>query len=459
MQNSQLPLKWYKPFAADDAAKVEIPVTTANPLRASQSLGFPPLTMQPPESGGVPPEGEDFNGAMNQVARVAWWMLAGGALPFDNAWANNANIGGYPQGATVAAADLLGEWFSTADNNTNNPDTNGASWVPGYAYGATSLTGLTNANVTLTPAQAAKSTLRLAGALTGNIQIIFPIWLKDWIVINNCTGAFSITCKTAAGSGVVVSQGGGAQIVIGDGTNLSAPLQTSGRLLRTSVYMRIAGVQNISINGGAPTTVGAGTFMPLAATAYAEMDVQGAGSGGAGATGATGGNVSLGAPGCAGSFAKALLPAATVGTSPLVITVGLGSAGGVGGASAVGGTSSVGALVTAPGGTAANTFANQVPPTANGNSVPSTAPTGGNVISAQGYSPNVSIAQSASTAISGAGGAGFFGAGSSGQTLNTNATAATNPGSGGGGVVVNSGGGTATAGAGAPGIIIIREYA
>jgi len=459
MQNSQLPLKWYKPFAADDANKVEIPVTSANPLRASQSLGFPPLTMQPPESGGVPPEGEDFNGAMNQVARVVWWMMGGGALPFDAAWAADANIGGYPQGATVDAADLQGDWISTADNNTNNPDTNGASWVPGYAYGATSIAGLTNANVTLTPAQAAKGTLRLAGTLTGNIQIIFPIWLKDWIVINNCTGAFSVTCKTAAGSGVVVSQGGGAQIVIGDGTNLTAPLQASGRLLRTLVYTRIAGVQNVSINGAAPTTSGAGTYTPLTALAYAELEVQGAGSGGAGATGATGGSVSLGAPGCAGSYARALISAATLGAAPIAITVGLGSAGGVGGASAVGGTSSVGAFATAPGGTAANTFTNQVPPTANGNSVPASAPTGGNVVSIQGFSPNVSIAQSATTAISGAGGAGQFGAGSSGQTLNVNANAATNPGSGGGGVVVNSGGGTATGGAGAPGIVIIREFA
>lgn len=459
MQNSQLPLKWYKPFAADDANKVEIPVTSANPLRASQSLGFPPLTMQPPESGGVPPEGEDFNGAMNQVARVVWWMMGGGALPFDAAWAADANIGGYPQGATVTSADLQGEWISGADNNTNDPDTVGTAWVPGYAYGSTSLTGLTNANVTLTPAQAAKGTIRLAGVLTGNIQIIFPDWLKDWSIINNCTGAFSVTCKTAAGAGVVVPQSGGTQILWGDGTNLNALLQSSGRLLRTLVYSRIAGVQNVSINGGAPTTSGAGTYTPTVGISYADLEVQGGGSGGSGATGAAAGNASLGAPGCAGAYARSLLSAATLGTAAIAITVGLGSAGGVGGASLVGGTSSVGALVTAPGGTAANTLANQTPPTANGNSVPSTAPTGGNVVSVQGYSPNVSIAQSATTAISGAGGAGMFGAGSSGQTYNTNAIAATNPGSGGGGVVVNSGGGTATGGAGAAGIVIIREYA
>lgn len=222
MQNSQLPAKWFKPFAADDANKVEIPVTTPDPTRASQSAGFPPLTMQPPESGGVPPQGEDFNGAMNQVARFVWWALAGGALPFDGTWAANANIGGYPQGAQVAAADLLGSWLSTADNNTNNPDTVGTGWVPGYAYGSTALTGLASSNVTLTPAQAAKSTITLAGTLTANVQVILPPWLKSWAIVNNCTGAFTVTCKTAAGAGVVISQGGGSQVVWGDGVNLLA---------------------------------------------------------------------------------------------------------------------------------------------------------------------------------------------------------------------------------------------
>lgn len=221
MQNSQLPLKWYKPFASDDSAKVEIPVTTADPTRASQSAGFPPLTMQPPESGGVPPQGEDFNGAMNQVARVAWWLLAGGALPFDAAWAGNANIVGYPQGATVASADLQGDWISTADNNTNNPDTVGTGWVPGYNYGSTAV-AVTVADVTLTPAQAAKPILIVSGAMTAARSLIVPAWSKSWIIVNNTTGGFALTIKTAAGAGVVVSQGGGTQVVWGDGVNLIA---------------------------------------------------------------------------------------------------------------------------------------------------------------------------------------------------------------------------------------------
>lgn len=250
MQNSQLPLKWYKPFAADDSAKVEIPVTTSDPERASQSLGFPPLTMQPPESGGVPPQGEDFNGAMNQIARIAWWLLAGGALPFDNAWATNANIVGYPRGAAVDAADLQGEWISTADNNTNNPDTVGTGWVPGYAYGATTV-AMAAANTTLTPAQAAKSIIIITGVLTANVQLIFPSWVRTWTIVNNATGNFSVTCKTAAGSGVVAPPQA-SSTVWGDGTNLLVAGLTNAQV--TGV---VGSVRNLkaATGGGATLTI------------------------------------------------------------------------------------------------------------------------------------------------------------------------------------------------------------
>lgn len=221
MQAASVPLKWYLPFAQNDTNRVEIPVTTSDATRASQSLGFPPLTMQPPESGGVPPQGEDFNGALNQVARVAWWLMAGGPYVYDASFATNTNIGGYPQGARLISADYLGVWVSTADNNQNNPDTNGTGWVPGYAYGTTAVSGLTNTNVTLTPAQAMKPYVTLAGALTGNVSIIVPAWVKEWRVFNNTSGAFTVTVTTAGGSGAVIPQNGSLTVVRGDGTNIN----------------------------------------------------------------------------------------------------------------------------------------------------------------------------------------------------------------------------------------------
>lgn len=217
---SAIPLKWYVPFANGDSARVELPVTTADPTRASQTLGFPPLTMQPPESGGVPPQGEDFNGGMNQVARIAWWALNGGGWPFDATFAANSNINGYPNGAKLQSADFRGDWISAADNNQNNPDTNGTNWVPGFQYGVTNLTGLTGGTVTPTPAQAAKNSITLAGTLTSALTVVLPIWTKNWTITNNTTGAFVVIVKTAAGSGVTIPQNGRPTRVSGDGTNI-----------------------------------------------------------------------------------------------------------------------------------------------------------------------------------------------------------------------------------------------
>ncbi|MFJ3045320.1 gp53-like domain-containing protein, partial [Herbaspirillum chlorophenolicum] len=104
--------------------------------------------------------------------------------------------------------------------NTNNPDTGGANWAPIDGYGITAVTGLTNANVTLSATQYAKKIITLAGTLTGNVQIIFPTTMQQWLVVNNTTGAFTVTCKTASGTGAAVPQGG-VQSFWGDGTNLN----------------------------------------------------------------------------------------------------------------------------------------------------------------------------------------------------------------------------------------------
>lgn len=218
-----IPLKWYVPFAQNDSSRVEIPVTTTDATRASQSLGFPPLTMQPPESGGVPPQGEDFNGGMNQVARVCWWVLNGGGWPFDATFATNSNINGYPNGAKLQTADFAGDWLNTIDNNQNNPDTTGTNWVPGYVYGAYALTGQTGGTTTLAPSVAKFKNITIAGVLTSALTVVLPAWTYDWTITNNTTGAFVVIVKTAAGSGVTIPQNNSPTRVTGDGTNITQP--------------------------------------------------------------------------------------------------------------------------------------------------------------------------------------------------------------------------------------------
>lgn len=225
MQSTQTPTLVPLAFAANGTKNVipeasQIGITNG---AASLNDGFPLLTMIPIAAGGVPPNGADMNGILNLLSQSARWQHAGGHYAWNSAFASDINVGGYPAGAMLLRADLTGFWLNTSDNNATNPDaTDGsaANWVPGYNYGVTTIAGLTNANVTLTTAQAAKSKIVLSGVLTGNVQIIFPTWLKNWDIVNNTTGNFSVTCKTAAGTGIVVSQGSLSRVA-GDGTNVT----------------------------------------------------------------------------------------------------------------------------------------------------------------------------------------------------------------------------------------------
>lgn len=228
MQASNAPSKSPVPFA-ESGSKNTIPVASQigiTPGLASFTDGFPPLTMTPLAAGGIPPRGQDFNGILYFLSAATRWQQAGGSYSFDSTFA--AAIGGYPKGAVLLAADGQGFWISTVDSNTANPDTGGAGWAPEFGYGITAVSGLTNANVTLSAAQYSKPVITLSGTLTGNVQIVFPALLKRWLVVNNTTGAFTVTCKTASGTGVAVAQGS-AQDIWGDGTNINAvsgPLAT-----------------------------------------------------------------------------------------------------------------------------------------------------------------------------------------------------------------------------------------
>jgi hypothetical protein len=71
------------------------------------------------------------------------------------------------------------------------------------------------------PVAAARQTvLLLTGTLTAGVNLVLPTWAgKWWFIQNNSTGAFTVTVKTAAGTGFVIAQGYGA-LVFCDGTNI-----------------------------------------------------------------------------------------------------------------------------------------------------------------------------------------------------------------------------------------------
>ena len=184
--------------------------------RASLHDGFPPNTFLPLITGGVPPFGGDFNGILNEITAITQWQQAGGLFPFDSVF--STAIGGYPINAVIQATNGAGFWVNTTNGNTANPDTGGAGWNPSSFYGLISV-ALSGASVTLTNLQAAYPIITVTGVLTAACNLIVPTFVGSWIVVNNTTGAFTVTVKTASGTGITATQGQSSYIY-GDGTNI-----------------------------------------------------------------------------------------------------------------------------------------------------------------------------------------------------------------------------------------------
>lgn len=77
----------------------------------------------------------------------------------------------------------------------------------------------TGGTVVLTSTQYGAQFITVTGVLTSDANLVFPAQKGAWYVINNTTGAHTLTCKTASGSGVPVTQGK-MDRVVGDGTNV-----------------------------------------------------------------------------------------------------------------------------------------------------------------------------------------------------------------------------------------------
>lgn len=121
------PNPFLKVWAESDNSIKEVVSETAteaegkHKARASMELGFPPITMKSAMTGGVPPWGQDHNGILNRITEAVRWIQAGGCASFNRALCNK--IDGYPKGAILQTKEnVLYLWFSTIDQNTNNPD-------------------------------------------------------------------------------------------------------------------------------------------------------------------------------------------------------------------------------------------------------------------------------------------------------------------------------------------------
>lgn len=135
MNLSDMPPRFPIPFANNAGASYIRAIPQAHqspsPTDAPASLydGFPPETFTPESSGGIPPNGKDFNGLLKQLSQWARWAGAGAPAIYDSTWSTAA--GGYPKFARLHSATYPGlVWESTADGNTTDPDGGSpANWI------------------------------------------------------------------------------------------------------------------------------------------------------------------------------------------------------------------------------------------------------------------------------------------------------------------------------------------
>lgn len=223
MNSSDIPSRITKAFGVNglkNAIPVDSNTTTDNNGVATFDKGFPPVTMQPLSAGGIPPSGKDMNGVLYSTTIQQQWQNAGMTYPFSQDFSDA--VSGYPKGAIVPSSAYTGQWLNLNEANGTPPESaTGANtgWVPINNYGVTQIT-MTSGSVVMSSLQAAKDRIIITGALTSNVNLIFPAWIKSWVVHNNCTGNFTITCRTASGSGVVVIPGLVSRLFC-DGVNIS----------------------------------------------------------------------------------------------------------------------------------------------------------------------------------------------------------------------------------------------
>lgn len=270
MQLTNTPGKLVLPFA-NAGAKNTIPTASQIGITAgaaSLTDGFPPLTRTPIAAGGVPPSGLDMNGILYELSAILRWANAGGGYAYDAAFATDSNVGGYPKGARIMRSDGLGYWFNTVENNTTDPEAAGAAaagWVPDFTNGVTSV-AMASANVTLTPLQYGKPIIVITGTLTANLNLIFPAIVNEWTVINITTGPYTITCKTAAGTGLVVNT---AALIVGDGTNIQSAVTDAAALFGETVATATGGTADAITATFSPVPRYASNGVPLSVRATA----------------------------------------------------------------------------------------------------------------------------------------------------------------------------------------------
>lgn len=135
----------------------------------------------------------------------------------------------------------------------------GQSATFAFDYVSISLTGVPSP-YTLSGTNLNRIAYQFSGVLTANMEIIVPNTIQQYWIRNNTTGSYTLTVKTASGTGVAVVQNG-ASILYCDGTNVvqaeTANLSVPIAISQGGTGATTAGSALVNLGG---TSLGIGLF-------------------------------------------------------------------------------------------------------------------------------------------------------------------------------------------------------
>lgn len=166
----------------------------------------------------------------------AAWTGQGGKLAqgYNGVW----NFWTITEGATA--------WVNDEDIRISY---NGTAWLEETKRPMLTKSVAGGSTVTLTEAESRAWAMDLTGTITANIAVVVTTTPKPILVKNSTAGAFTVTVKTASGTGVIVSQGTRALLYC-DGTNVVAIAGTAGNPTGDQKdSVRAATTANITLSG------------------------------------------------------------------------------------------------------------------------------------------------------------------------------------------------------------------
>ncbi|MGC1549431.1 MAG: hypothetical protein WA777_12965, partial [Rhodanobacter sp.] len=260
---------------------------------ASTTPGPPGFFTDGSVTGGIPATivpAEWLNAVQEELINV---LAAAGITPTKNQFSQLATaIKGILQGGT----SNYGVDIGTANN-----------YAVTYTPAVTAITDGLKLRFKAKNANTGASTFAPNGLTAGTLVGGGHAALQGGEIIAN--GDIEVVWNSTLNAWVMLEQTGGAvQVANAENSQQAMALgQATGRLLRTTVYTLIGGVQQVSVNGAAITSVGASTFTSLAQTNSVYVTGVGGGGAGGGSPACTSTQAAGGAGGAAGSPFEMLL--------------------------------------------------------------------------------------------------------------------------------------------------------